>query len=135
MFRSLTLTLAVIVLGGVSPAALAAEGPTQPTASERLIRQEDARWSDPRLGITYPSPPQPAVIERLVRQEDARADDPRLGIGAAQPAAGRTPTVNIIRDRGFDWLAAAIGAVAGMASLILASGLAILARTERLGHA
>lgn len=135
MFRSLTLTLAAIVLSGLSPAALAADGPTQPSASERLIRQEDARWSDPRLGITYPSAPQPAAIERLVRQEDARQNDPRLGVGASKPATVRTPTVNIVGKDGFDWLAAAIGAVGGMATLLLATGLAIVARTHRVGRA
>lgn len=135
MFRSLTLALAAIVVGGLAPAALAEDGPTQPSAIERLIRQEDARWSDPRLDITYPSAPQPAAIERLVRQEDARQDDPRLRVGASKPTTVETPTVNIVGEDGFDWLAAAIGAVAAVATVLLASGLALVARTHRVGRA
>lgn len=135
MYRSLTLALAVIVLGGLSPAARAEDGTTQPSAIERLVRQEDARWNDPRLAITYPSAAQPGAIERLVRQEDGRGNDPRLGIGSSAPATVRTPTVNIVGEDGFDWLAAAIGAVGGMATLLLATGLAIVARTHRVGRA
>jgi hypothetical protein len=125
----------MIVLSGLAPAAFAQDAPTQPSAIERLVRQEDARWNDPRLGITYPSAPQPAAIERLVRQEDVRGNDPRLGIGGSAPATVRTPAVNIVGEDGFDWLAAAIGAVGGMATLLLATGLAIVARTHRVGRA
>ena len=90
---------------------------------------------DPRLGITYPSAPQPTAVGRLVRQEDARVTDPRLGIGEGRAATGQTPTIEVLGGEGFDWLAAAIGAVAGMAMLLLASGLAIVARTHRVGRA
>lgn len=124
-----------IALSGLAPAAFAQDAPTQPSAIERLVRQEDARWNDSRLGIAYPSAPQPAAIERLVRQEDARGNDPRLGIGGSAPTTVRTPTVNIVGEDGFDWLAAAIGAVGGMATLLLATGLAIVARTHRVGRA
>jgi hypothetical protein len=134
MYRFVALA-GVIVLGGLAPAALAQDAPTQPSAVERLIRQEDARWMDPRLGITYPSAPQPTAVGRLVRQEDARVTDPRLGIGEGRAATGQTPTIEVLGGEGFDWLAAAIGAVAGMAMLLLASGLAIVARTHRVGRA
>ena len=125
----------MIVLGGLAPAAFAQAAPTQPSAIERLVRQEDARWNDPRLAITYPSAAQPGAIERLVRQEDGRRNDPRLGIGSSAPATVRTPTVNIVGDDRFDWLAAAIGAVAGMATLLIVTGLTIVARTHRVGRA
>ena len=42
MYRFVALA-GVIVLGGLAPAALAQDAPTQPSAVERLIRQEDAR--------------------------------------------------------------------------------------------
>lgn len=127
--------LAAVVLGGLAPAALAEDAPPQPSAMERLIRQEDARWNDPRLAIAYPSSAQPAAIVRLARQEDARQNDPRLGIGASELATVETPTVNIVGEEGFDWLAAAIGAVAAIATLLLAFGLAVVARTQRVGRA
>lgn len=127
--------LAAIVLGALAPVAPAQDAPRQPSAMERLIRQEDALWNDPRLGITYTSAAQPAAIERLVRQEDARQNDPRLGIGSSKPSTVQTPTVSIVGADGFDWLAAAIGAVAGMATLLLAFGLAVVARTQRVGRA
>ena len=115
------LALAAIVFGVLAPAAFAEEGPSQPSAIERLTRQEDARWSDPRLGITYPSAWQPSAIERLVRQEDARA--------------AQTPTVQIVSGGGFDWLVAAIGAATALATALLACGLAIVARSRRLERA
>lgn len=129
------LALAAIVIGVLAPAAFAEEGPSQPSAIERLTRQEDARWSDPRLGITYPSAWQPSAIERLVRQEDVRRNDPRLEVGASKPTTVQTPTVNIVGEDGFDWMAAAIGAVAAVATVLLASGLALVARTHRVGRA
>jgi hypothetical protein len=125
----------MIVVSGLAPTAFAQDAPTQPSAIERLVRQEDARWNDPRLGITYPTAVQPTAIQRLVRQEDARPNDPRLGISGSVPATVPTPTVHIVGEDGFDWLAAAIGAVAGMATLLLATGLAVVARTQRIRRA
>ena len=133
MYRHVVLAGA-IVLGTLAPGAFAQDAPMQPSAIERLVRQEDARRNDPRLGITTPSPAQPSAIERLVRQEDARAHDPRLGISEGRPAAW-SPAVEIVVAEGFDWVSAAIGAVAAFATVLLASGLAIVARSRGLGRA
>lgn len=135
--KRLTITCSALLMlvGIAAPGAYAKQGSAQPSAMERLVRQEDARWNDPRLGLAEKPSPQPSAIERLVRQENTRANDPRLGIATSVPASGSTPSVQIVSDDGFDWLAAAIGAIASAAALLAAVGLGIVVRAQHLRRA
>lgn len=125
------MALAAIVLGGMAPAALAQDAPPQPSAMERLIRQEDARWNDPRLGLAEEPAWQPSAIERLQRQEDARANDPRLGIVPVAGATSAPPAVQIVAADGFDWVSAGLGALVGLAVALVGAGFAIVSRASR----
>jgi hypothetical protein len=125
MNRLCAICITCVAIVVAAPGASAQPASEQPTAIERLIRQEDARWNDPRLGITFSTTPQPSAVERLVRQEDARSNDPRLGL---------TPTIQAAKAPGFDWLSAAIGALAGAALLLVLSGTVVLARGMRAEH-
>ena len=116
-----------------APPAYGQEAPTQPNAIARLIRQEDARWNDPRLGLPEKPAPQPSAIERLVLQEDARARDPRLGVENAVQTS-EPPAIQVVRAGGFDWLAAAIGAVSGLAVALIGLGLVVAARAYTHGQ-
>ena len=89
--KALATILALVVLTVGVPAASSAAtstggGPAQPTAVERLVRQEKARRSDPALGITratqvVPLPPAPRIV--LVSREGFDWPDAFLGAGAA----------------------------------------------------
>ena len=78
-FATLCLT-GLLLTGALVPAAAAANGSAQPSAIERLVRQEDARGT---VGGSPDTASQPSAIERLVRQEDARRNDLALGITRA----------------------------------------------------
>jgi hypothetical protein len=103
-----TLTLTgLLVTGGLASGAAAdpvgkAAGSSQPTAIERLVRQEDARRNDLQLGIT-------------------RATQ----IVPIPPA----PRIQVVSRDGFDWLDAAIGAAAGVAALTALTGATLVARS------
>lgn len=93
-----------VVLGAFAPGpVLAAAGSSEPTAIERLIRQEDARRNDPRLGITYATP------------------------AITVPAA---PRIEVVTRDGFDWLDAAFGALAAVV-VVAGAALAALLLLER----
>lgn len=92
----------LLLTGALAPSAFGENRPAEPTAIERLVRQEDARRSDPALGITratqvisVPSPPRITVVTR----------------------------------DGFDWLDAAIGATTAAAILAALGGAALVARS------
>jgi hypothetical protein len=123
-FATLCLT-GLLLTGALAPAAAAENGSAQPSAIERLVRQEDAR------GTAGASPPhaasQPTAVERLVRQEDARRNDPALGITRATQVISvpTPPRITVVTRDGFDWLDAAIGAAIlaalGAAALVVRS--------------
>lgn len=104
-FATLTLA-ALIATGALAAGATAADYPSEPTAIERLVRQEDARRNDLQLGITRPTSVVPA------------------------PAA---PTIKVVVRDTFDWLDAAIGAgTAIIAALAIGGALvAVGARAPR----
>ena len=86
--------------------APAAEYPAEPTAVERLVRQETARRNDLQLGITRPT----------------------------QVVAAPIPTrIEVVRDDGFDWLDAALGAASavGLAGALGGAVLLVRGRTPR----
>ena len=119
-----------LLLSAVAPAS-AQDGPAQPSAIERLVRQEDARSNDPRLGLAEKSAAQPSAVERLVRQEDARSNDPALGIAESSRPVSEPPTVQVVVRDGFDWLAAGIGGIAVAAAFLVAVGLTIVVRSQQ----
>ena len=98
-----------LVLGAFPPAAAAAAGgPSEPTAVERLIRQEDARRNDLRLGITRATP------------------------AVTVPAA---PRIEVVTRGGFDWLDAAFGALAAVVVVAGAALAALLVLDRKPRHA
>ena len=81
--------LAVCVPVAGSAASSAGGGAAQPTAVERLVRQEKARRNDPALGITratqvVPLPPAPRIV--VVSRDGFHWPDALLGAGAAVAA-------------------------------------------------
>ena len=114
---AITCSIGVMLVAVAAPTASAEQAPPPPSAMERLIRQEDARWNDPRLGLAEKPAPQPSAVQRLVRQEDARANDPRLGVATGAPPSPKAPTIQIIAVNSFDWLSAGIGGIASAAAL------------------
>ena len=48
---AITCSIGVMLVAVAAPTASAEQAPPPPSAMERLIRQEDARWNDPRLGL------------------------------------------------------------------------------------
>jgi hypothetical protein len=104
-----TLTaLGVLVTGALATGAAAASAPSQPTAVERLIRQEDARRNDPALGITR----------------------------ATQVISVPTPPrIEVIARDGFDWLDAVIGAAAAAAIVAALGGATLVVRALTPRHA
>jgi hypothetical protein len=88
-----------IVLGALAPAAGA--GTPQPPVSG-----------------------EPTAVERLIRQEDARRNDLRIGITRATPAVTipAAPRIEIVAPAEFDWLDAAFGALAGV---VVVAGVAL----------
>jgi hypothetical protein len=115
---AITLVLCAATTGVAAAPASAGDGTEN--AMERLIRQEDARRNDPRLGLVQERAA--AIAARLERHADGRAGDP-APVTRAEPA----PSVG----RGFDWPSAAVGIAATAAAFLLAFGLAIVARTQR----
>lgn len=100
-FATLCLT-GLLLTGALVPAAAAANGSAQPSAIERLVRQEDARRNDPALGITR----------------------------ATQVISVPTPPrIEVVSRDGFDWLDAAIGAATGTAMLAALGGAALVVRS------
>ncbi len=76
---------------------------------------------------------QPTAIERLVRQEKARRNDPALGITRATQVVPlpSAPRIVVISRHGFDWPDAFLGAGAAVAAVAALGGamLAVRART------
>jgi hypothetical protein len=104
-----TICLASLVLGASAPAALAAANrPKEPTAIERLIRQEDARRNDLSLGITRATP------------------------AVTVPAA---PRVEVVTHDEFDWLDAAFGALAAVVVVVGTALTALLVLNREPRHA
>ena len=131
-----------LIVGALAPLAAAERPPGEATAMERLVRQEDARRNDPRLGITsgvsIAGTPldQPDSVDRLTRQEDARRNDPGLGITHATPVASvpTAPRIEVVTRDGFDWLDAAIGAAAGIALAAGMAGATLVVRAREPRH-
>lgn len=115
---------AFLLAGALGSAAAAGDGSPQPSAIERLVRQEDARGT---VGSPSQAPAQPTDVERLVRQEDARRNDPALGITRATQVSSvpAPPRMEVVARDGFDWLDAAIGFASAMA-LVAGLGCATL---------
>jgi hypothetical protein len=69
---------------------------------------------------------EPTAVERLIRQEDARRNDLRLGITRATPAVTvpAAPRIEVVTRDGFDWLDAAFGA---LAAVVVVAGSAVAA--------
>jgi hypothetical protein len=87
----------------------------------------------PAATSTDSGPAQPTAVERLVRQEKARRNDPVLGITRATQVVPLAPAARIVvvsRD-GFDWFDAFLGAGAVVAAVAAlgATMLAVRART------
>jgi hypothetical protein len=76
-------------------------------------------------------PAEPTAIERLVRQEDARRNDPALGITRATQVISvpTPPRITVVTRDGFDWLDAAIGAATAAAILAALGGAALVVRS------
>ena len=129
---ALTYAMWLAAVGVGTPVASAGPAASEPSAMERLLRQENARWNDARLGLALKPAPQPTGIERLVRQEGARSSDPRLGLVTTPPAT--VPAIEVVGDGGFDWRSAVAGAVAGAALLLVLMGGVVLARSSRPAH-
>lgn len=137
------------VAGIAVPVSSGASTQPQPSAIERLIRQEDARWPDSQivgersLGLTGDSPLTRAVrspaSEKLAAAIqtaiDARRNDPRLGdASVGRRASGPTPARVAAAD-GFAWLPVALGAFAGLAVGLVGAGVAFLAGGSRAARA
>ena len=80
---------------------------------------------------------EPSAIERLIRQEDARRNDPRLGITHATPAitVPAAPRIEIVTRDGFDWLDAAFGALTAVVVVAGAALAALLLLESKPRHA
>ena len=123
----------LLAAGALATGAAADTGSTgasQPSAIERLVRQEDARGT--ASASASAGPWQPTAIERLVRQEDARRHDPALGITRATQVVPLPPAPRIVvvsRD-GFDWPDAFLGAGAAAAAVAALGGALLVVRTR-----
>ena len=84
-------------------------------------------------GGSVDGPAQPTAIERLVRQEKARRNDPALGITRATQVVPlpSAPRIVVVSRDGFDWPDAFLGAGAAVAAVAALGGamLAVRART------
>lgn len=132
------LSTVLLATGALATAAAAdpgSSGSSQPSAIERLVRQEDARGTGSLSAGAGPS--QPTAIERLVRQEDARRNDPALGITRATQviAVPTAPRIEVVSRDGFDWVDAGIGAAAVAAGLALLTGATLAFRALTPRHA
>jgi hypothetical protein len=80
---------------------------------------------------------QPTAIERLVRQERARRHDPALGITRATQVISvpSPPRIEVVTRNGFDWSDAAIGAASALALLSLLTGATLAVRAFTPRHA
>ena len=80
---------------------------------------------------------QPTAIERLIRQEDARRNDPALGITRATQVISvpTPPRIEVVARDGFDWLDAVIGAAAAVAIVAALGGATLVVRTLTPRHA
>jgi hypothetical protein len=89
------------------------------------------------IGIGAASPSQPTAIERLVRQEDARRNDPALGITRATQVISvpTPPRIEVVARDGFDWLDAVIGAAALVAIVAALGGATLVVRVLTPRHA
>jgi len=107
--KALVITCATVcALFAFAPAASATAAPNEPTAIERLVRQEDARRNDLQLGLTRSTP---AVL--------------------VPPA----PRIEVVARDGFDWLDAALGGAAGLAALTAAAAATMVLRSRLPRHA
>ena len=120
-----TLVTGLLVAGAVAPVAAGSSESREPSAIERLVRQEDARRSDPALGATR-------------EWESVGIADPWIPARVAGPLTN-IPVVSSVEvvdpSDGFDWLDALIGAAAGAAVLAASAGLGIAFRTHGLRQA
>ena len=132
-FTTLCLT-GLLLTGALVPVAAAESGSAQPSAIERLVRQEDNRGT---VGAAPQSPSQPSAIERLIRQEDARRNDPALGITRATQVISvpTPPRIEVVSRDGFDWLDAVIGAAAAVAMVAALGGATLVVRALTPRHA
>jgi hypothetical protein len=132
-FATLCLT-GLLLAGALVPAAAAENGSAQPSAVERLVRQEDARGT---VGTSPHATSQPTAIERLIRQEDARRNDPALGITRATQVISvpTPPRIEVVARDGFDWLDAVIGAAAAVAVVAALGGATLVVRALTPRHA
>jgi hypothetical protein len=74
---------------------------------------------------------EPTAVERLVRQEDGRRNDLQLGITRATQIVPipPAPRIEVVARDDFDWREAALGAAAGVVALTAAIGTALVVRS------
>jgi hypothetical protein len=120
-----TLVTGLLVTGGIAPVAAGGNEPTQPSAVERLVRQEDARRNDPALGATREWE-SVGIVDPWIA---ARVEGPLTNIPVA-------PSIEIVDPAdGFDWSDALVGAAAAAAILAASAGLGLAVRTHGLRQA
>jgi len=137
-----TLALAVTLALGVTPAAFGDDSstPAQPSAIERLMRQERARQAElARYDATARHTEWSAMLEARERAMVVRSDpadlDPaiRTAIAARTAEASAPPTVGVSRPAAgheFAWGAAALGLGAGIAAMCVLLGCVTLVRSH-----
>jgi hypothetical protein len=137
-------TLAVVpaLALGVSPAALGADAssPGQPSAIERLVRQEDARQADlARSDATVDRTEWSARLDARERSMIVRSDtaawlDPAIRTAIAARVAELSPVPAVIASapvaREFAWGAALLGVGAGIAAMCVLLGCVTLVRSH-----
>ena len=104
-----TLILAgLLAIGALATNATAADYPAEPTAVERLVRQEDARRNDLQLGVTRATQVVPAPT---------------------------SPRIEVVANDGFDWRDAAVGAATAIGLAVALAGAVVAVRTHAPEHA
>jgi hypothetical protein len=120
-----TIVTGLLIAGAIASVAMGTEEPGQPSAIERLVRQEDARRNDPGLGVTR-------------EWESIGIVDPWIAARVTGPLTNLPVARSIeVADAsdGFDWLDALVGAAAGAAILAASAGIGLAARTHGLRQA
>ena len=121
-----TVALVAIFALGVTPTALGDAGPSasQPSAIERLLRQEDARRKEL---AKYDAVARQNEVSRML---DAR-EQALHPFTTTAPTSASTFGRASAGDGGFAWGAAAVGLGAGIAAMLALLGCVALARSTR----
>lgn len=144
-----SLALVAMLALGITPGALSADSvsPSQPSAIERLIRQEDARKTElarydgiPRQNdlSTMLDARERAMVARLGIATSTVPDDsldPAIRTAIVAHAASAATTTSVVTpasagDDGFAWSAAALGLGAGIAGMCTLLGCVTLVRSH-----